>query len=238
MAYQEKKPLDVQIREIAEALIIAGLFLWFANTFVLKTFYIPSGSMEDTLLIGDHLFVNRFIFGPTATGLEAALLPSREIQRGDVVIFRSPQEPGVDLVKRCVGLPGDLVEIRSKDLYINGQEVEDDTYTQHQDPGTYLDIPAYGPQQRRRDHMAAYHVPEDSYFCLGDNRDRSYDSRFWGPVPVSMVKGRASIIYWSFGGDVPDGGPTTLSATGRRLWSTVKGFFTETRWERTFQLVR
>src|SRR3954453_24035385 len=107
-------------REYAEALLIAAIFLRFANTIVVQTFYIPSGSMEDTLLIGDHLFVNRFIFGPTPTGPEKGLLPFRTIHRADIVIFRSPENPELDLVKRCVAVGGDTVQVINAQLYING----------------------------------------------------------------------------------------------------------------------
>lgn len=234
----QEKSLGRHLREIAEALVIAGLFLWFVNTFVFKTFYIPSGSMEDTLLIGDHLFVNRFIFGPTATGLEEAVLPARPVRRGDVVIFRSPQDPTVDVIKRCVALAGDTVEIRSKDLYINGKRVEDDSYTQHQDSVTALDVPSYQPARRIRDHLAPYRVPDDHYFCMGDNRDFSYDSRYWGPLPAHLVKGRASMIYWSYGGQVSDGSPSNVSELARRWAGTARQFFARTRWERTFRMVR
>src|SRR5215208_3003477 len=121
-------------REYLEALIIAAIFLRFAHTFVVQAFYIPSGSMEDTLLIGDHLFVNRFIYGPAATELERKLLPGRTLHRGDIVVFRSPENPTMDVVKRCVGLPGDRVEVVDKQLYLNGKRVEDNTYALHKDP--------------------------------------------------------------------------------------------------------
>src|SRR5512134_2764635 len=104
-------------REYAEALIIAAIFLRFTNTFIIQTFYIPSGSMEDTLLIGDHLFVNRFIYGPTPSPVGEKLLPTRSVKRGDIVIFRSPETPRIDLVKRCIGLPGDRIEVIDKELY-------------------------------------------------------------------------------------------------------------------------
>src|SRR3989304_3674028 len=119
MATNEERRLV--LREYLEARLIAAVFLGFTNTFVVKTFYIPSGSMEETLLIGDHLFVNRFIYAPAPTALERALLPSRTPRRGDIVIFRSPEKPSVDLVKRCVGLPGDAIQITNKRLYVNGR---------------------------------------------------------------------------------------------------------------------
>ncbi|HSL85179.1 MAG TPA: signal peptidase I, partial [Thermoanaerobaculia bacterium] len=118
-------------RETLEALIIAAIFLRFANTFVIQTFYIPSGSMEDTLLIGDHLFVNRFIYGTAITRVEEGALPHRDVERGDIVIFRSPEDPTIDIVKRCIGLPGDTVEVVDKNLYLNGDRVSDGAYVLH-----------------------------------------------------------------------------------------------------------
>ena len=225
-------------REYLEALIIAGIFLGFTNTFVVKTFYIPSASMEETLLIGDHLFVNRFIYGPAPTRLEQKLLPVRPVERGDIVIFRSPERPRVDMVKRCVGLPDDEIQVVDKDLYLNGDWVDDATYTWHRDPRVFKDLPSIPPSARLRDNFGPAAVPEDHFFCLGDNRDQSYDSRFWGSVPAHFVKGRAFLIYWSFGGETSDGVWRGLGNKLRQLGGTAVGFFSKSRWERTFHLVR
>jgi signal peptidase I len=225
-------------REYLEALIIAGIFLGFTNTFVVKTFYIPSASMEETLLIGDHLFVNRFVFGGVASDLERRLFPMRSIERGDVVIFRSVERPTVDMVKRCVGLPGDEIQIRNKDLYVNGQWVDDASYTWHRDARVFSDQYSGHETGRKRDNFGPYTVPADHYFCLGDNRDQSYDSRFWGPVPAHYVKGRAFLIYWSYGGKTSDGVWRGWGNKLRQLGATAAGFFTQSRWKRTFHLIR
>jgi len=225
------------LREYFEALLIAAIFLGFANTFVVKTFYIPSASMEETLLIGDHLFVNRFIYGPES-GVLGGLLPGRDVQRGDIVIFRSVEDPKIDMVKRCVGVPGDTIEVRDKDLYLNGKRVADDSYTVHQDPTTYSHRPGLARQQRIRDNFGPYTVPAGSYFCMGDNRDRSYDSRYWGTVPRRFIKGRASMIYWSYGGEVSDGAWHGWGAKLYQVASTAVGFLTRSRWSRSFQVVR
>jgi signal peptidase I len=216
------------LREYLEALLIAGAFLGFSNTFVVKTFYIPSASMETTLLVGDHLFVNRFIFGSEEGSLASKLLPARDVRRGDIVIFRSPEEPELDMVKRCIGLPGDVIRMDDKDLYINGQWVEDSSYTRHSDPRIVPSRDTFGPVT----------VPADHYFCMGDNRDNSKDSRFWGVVPRHFLKGRAFLIYWSYGGETSDG---VWRGWGHRLalfGRTVVGFFTRSRWERTFTVIR
>ncbi len=216
-------------REYFEALLIAGVFLGFTNTFLVKTFYIPSASMEKTLLVGDHLFVNRFIYGPTPSGIGNKLMPVRDVRRGDIVIFRSPQEPEIDMVKRCVGLPGDRVEVIEKRLYVNGEYVDDNAVTQHSDPRVL---------SGRRDNFGPKVVPDDHYFCMGDNRDNSNDSRFWGTVPAYFVKGRALLVYWSFGGETSDGTWQGWGSKLRQLGATAIGFFSKTRWDRMFHLIR
>ncbi len=225
-------------REYLEALLIAAVFLLFTNTFVIKTFFIPSGSMEDTLLVGDHLFVNRFIFGATLGDLEQKLLPLRAPRRGDIVVFRSPERPNIDLVKRLIGLPGDTIQVVNKQLFVNGKKVEDDGYVVHKDSRTFLNRPYMSEQQRLRDNFGPVTVPAASYFCMGDNRDLSYDSRFWGTVPAHYLKGRAFLIYWSFGGGTSDGTWRGAGAKLRELANTALGFLTKTRWTRSFHLPR
>jgi len=225
-------------REYLEALLIAAVFLLFTNTFVIKTFFIPSGSMEDTLLVGDHLFVNRFIFGATLGDFEHKILPLRTPRRGDIVVFRSPERPNIDLVKRLIGLPGDTIQVVDKQLFVNGKKVEDDTYVEHKDPRTFLNRPYLSEQQRLRDNFGPVTVPAASYFCMGDNRDLSYDSRFWGTVPAHYLKGRAFLIYWSFGGGTSDGTWRGAGAKLRELANTALGFLTKTRWTRSFHLPR
>ncbi|MEP7012103.1 MAG: signal peptidase I [Acidobacteriota bacterium] len=229
----DKNPPKSLFREYAEAFVIAAIFLRFANTFVVQTFYIPSGSMENTLLVGDHLFVNRFIFGPDTPGL-GKLLPGRLIHRGDIVVFRSPQDPKLDLVKRCIGLPGDTIDVRDKQLYINDKKVEDAGYAIHTDPNLYQDQPYFDSEGRIRDNFGPFTVPAGNYFCMGDNRDRSFDSRFWGTLPAHMVKGRASTIYWSYGGETSDGHWPGWGAKLRQIADTAIGFFGRTRWSRSF----
>jgi signal peptidase I len=216
-------------REYLEALIIAAIFLKFTNAFVVQTFYIPSQSMEDTLLVGDHLFVNTFIYGPAPTALEKALLPLREVRRGDVVVFRSPETPTLDLVKRCVAVGGDTVQLVNQQLYVNGRKVQDAGYALHKGS------PVFSPLQY---NFGPILVPAGHYFCMGDNRDNSYDSRFWGPLPAHLVKGRALFIYWSYGGKTSSGQWEGAGAKLRDLGETALGFVSKTRWGRTFHLIR
>jgi signal peptidase I len=231
-------------REYLEALIIAAIFLQFANTFVVQTYYIPSGSMEDTLLVGDHLFVNRFIYGPAATDLERRLLPLRTVRRGDIVVFRSKENLRLDVVKRCVGIPGDVIRVVDKHLYINGNPVNDSAYAIHRPPpGTPDHIPPDSlGQLATRDYFGPFTVPQASYFCMGDNRDNSWDSRFWGELPASYLLGRAFLIYWSRDGETSDGSWQGFGAPLTNLGETLVGFFEigpkKTRWNRTFKLVR
>ena len=142
------------------------------------------------------------------------------------------------MVKRCVALAGDEVKIVNKDFYVNGQKVEDSSYTWHRDSRVFEDRSGVQESARRRDNFGPYEVPSGHYFCLGDNRDQSYDSRFWGPVPAHFVKGRALLIYWSFGGGTSDGVWRGWGQKLRQLAGTAVGFFHRTRWDRTFHLIR
>jgi signal peptidase I len=226
-------------REYLEALLIAVVFATFARTYVVQAFKIPSGSMEQNLLIGDHILVNKFVYGPAPTAIERLLLPVRSVRRGDVVVFKFPKDPDRDFIKRCVGLPGDNLEVIDKRLFINGHLVHDEGYTYHTDERVYPRTPFAGDVFRNRDNFGPRVVPAGSYFCMGDNRDNSNDSRFWGEVPEGNVKGRAFMIYWSF--DTGEGEVTEEPSLGgrlRQLGQVGLKFFAHTRWARTFRIVR
>jgi signal peptidase I len=209
-------------REYFESIVVAVILALFIRTFVVQAFKIPTGSMEPNLLVGDHLLVNKFVFSPTATGLERAVLPVRPITRGDVVVFKFPEEPERDFIKRVIGLPGETVELRSRQVFINGQKIDEPyahyLFPQGQDDGPGFDVrERYGPVT----------VPERHYFMMGDNRDNSQDSRYWGFLPEHYVKGRALTIYWSFEQPVGEQ-PTGLVGLVRTVTSIVTG----TRWGR------
>lgn len=225
-------------REYLEALLIAIVFATFARTFVVQAFKIPSGSMEQNLLIGDHILVNKFIYGPTISPLETKLLPIRPVRRGDVVVFKFPQDPSRDFIKRCVGVPGDVVELVDKRLRLNGREVHDEGYVYHSDDRVFPRSPILSDGLRQRDNFGPVTVAAGHYFCMGDNRDNSNDSRFWGEVPVSHLKGRAFAVYWSFASDVEAEEPVSLSAKLRQLGTVALQFATHTRWNRAFRVVR
>jgi signal peptidase I len=204
------------LREYVESLIIAVILALFVRTWVFQAFKIPSGSMEPNLLVGDHLIVNKMVFAPAATGIERALVAHRAIRRGDVIVFKSPQEPERDLIKRVIGLPGDRLELHRKRISINGTPL-DEHYVQ------FLTPPSTGGPPRTDDLTEEYGpvtVPDHQYFMMGDNRDNSQDSRYWGFLPESYVKGKALFIYFSFD-------PA----------SSVAGIFGAPRWARLFRSV-
>ena len=205
------------VREYVEALLTAFVLALFVRTFVFQAFKIPTGSMEPNLLIGDHLIVNKMIFAPSVSGVERALLPGRPIERGDVVVFKYPENPERDFIKRVIGLPGDRVEVKQKRVFINDRPLQD-PYAH------YADGPPGSGEARSDDLREAYGpvtVPEGQYFMMGDNRDNSQDSRFWGFLPRHYIKGQALFIYFSFteGGSLP-------------------GFFSDVRWSRLLGRVR
>ncbi|HVN74922.1 MAG TPA: signal peptidase I [Thermoanaerobaculaceae bacterium] len=223
-------------REYYEAILVAVIFTLFARTFVAQAFKIPTGSMEDNLLVGDHLFVNKFIYASHWDTPLHRLMPYRDIRRGDVVVFKYPQEPDRDFIKRAVAIPGDTLEIRDKVLFVNGKE-EVNPHLVHKDPVVFPNSQFVSDQARRRDQFGPFTVPPGSVFCMGDNRDNSYDSRFWGPVPRDYFKGRALFIYWSYEAE-----PNSHEWRGwndrlRQLFSVGLHFFTRTRWNRSFSLV-
>ena len=225
------------LREYLEALLIAVIFATFARTWVIQAFKIPSGSMEKNLLIGDHILVNKFVYGPTLSPWEERLLPMRKVRRGDIVVFKFPDDPTRDFIKRCMGLPGDTLKIVDKDLFLNGRHVDDSKYTWYAESQSYPRELYFHPK-RMRDNFGPKTVPPASYFCMGDNRDNSNDSRYWGTVPESYLKGRAFMIYWSVESDPDLGDSSTAGIQLRQLGRLALHFFSFTRWERTFHVVR
>jgi signal peptidase I len=272
-AHKEAGPPRSTVREYFESLVVTAIMALFGMTFVVQAVKVPTGSMQNTILIGDHLLVNKFIFAP---GPVLPFLPQREIRRGDIIVFKYPgkfqgdekfrDNPEVDdtrpdntpykinYVKRVVGLPGDVVEVRDTKVFINGQPLEehiitatnslDDRSTPGDESQAPLEIkenpPRTGDQTydvyldperhagtRRAD--GKFLVPEGYYFAMGDNRDNSLDSRFWGYVPREAIIGRAMFVYWSY----DESAPRTEGALGFLL-----DFFRNTRWRRTGTLVK
>jgi len=224
-------------REYYEAILVAFILALFVRTFVFENFKIPTGSMEDNLLVGDHLVVNKCIFGHGSLGILDAVMPQRLPRRGDVVVFKFPEKPRRDFIKRCIGIAGDTIEIRRKKLYLNGV-LQNESYVVHKDSNTWGPSEGVPARLRIRDNFGPYTVPPNSIFCLGDNRDNSLDSRYWGPVPLDHVKGRALLIYWSYEAKRNDWKWQGLGHRLKQLAGVFSHFFTRTRWERSFRLIR
>lgn len=194
MSREKAAPGKSIVREWAEAIIVALLLALFIRTFFVQAFKIPSGSMLPTLQIGDHLLVNKLLYGIRVPIVGKRYFDFFAPERGDIIVFVFPEDPAKDFIKRVVGIPGDVLEIREKKLFRNGQMVDDgdEPYAQ------YLD---QSQNKVPRDNWGPETVPAGNVFVLGDNRDRSYDSRFWGFVPFENIKGKAVVIYWSWDGE-------------------------------------
>ncbi|MBS3809211.1 MAG: signal peptidase I [Desulfobacterales bacterium] len=183
-----------KLRENIEAIVIAVILALFIRAFIVQAFKIPSGSMEPTLLVGDHILVNKFIYGVKIPVTNTTIIPVSEPERGDIIVFEYPLDEDKDFIKRVVGIPGDVVEVKDKKVYVNGR-LFNDFRIKHS--GNEI-LPE---SKSSRDNFGPVTVPENCYFVMGDNRDDSYDSRFWGFVKESAVKGEAFIIYWSWDSD-------------------------------------
>lgn len=199
------------LREYAEAIVIAIVLALVIRVFVVQAFKIPSGSMIPTLLIGDHILVSKLAYGlqwpqdcqfdvgfpPVICYSSTLLIEFNTPQRGDIIVFRYPEDEKKDFIKRIIGLPGDTIAIRNKVVFVNGRRLNEEAYTQHVDPNILDGL--ISP----RDNFGPVTVPQESYFVMGDNRDQSLDSRFWGFVKFHKIKGKAFLIYWSWSGQGP-----------------------------------
>jgi signal peptidase I len=221
-------------REYLESVVVAVILALFIRTFIVQAFKIPTGSMEKNLLIGDHLLVNRLVYSPSLGSLESKILPKKPIRRGDVVVFKFPEDPTKDFIKRVIGLPGETVEIRDKTVFIDGKPLNE-PYTYFSEPRLRKDDPEYTLRiEETRDNWGPKTVPPENLFVLGDNRDNSRDSRYWQFLPMDQVKGRALLVYWSYEAsreeyrrtDALDWVRDTLAAFGK------------TRWKRFFHVIR
>lgn len=202
-------------REYAEAIIIAILLALFIRTFVIQAFKIPSGSMLPTLMIGDHLLVNKFIYGVRVPFSGKTLVPIKDPKSGDIIVFRFPKDRSIDYIKRVVGVPGDKIQIKDKKLFRNDNRVDD--------PYAHFSSTKVQPaSESPKDNFGPVTVPAGKYFVMGDNRDNSSDSRFWGFVEDSDILGKAMIIYWSWDIDKP-------------LLSIER--FTSIRWDRLADII-
>lgn len=219
----EAPPPKGVIRDYVETILVCVIFVLFTRAFVFQQSKIPSGSMENTLLVGDYIMVNRFVYSPTQWDWEKNLFPVRPISRGDVVVFKFPDTPEIDYIKRVIGLPGDKIEVRDGELWLNDAK---------------LDEPFVIPEHRiPREYFPAQTVQPGHLFVMGDHRNASSDSRVWGQLPIELVKGRALLIWWSY----PDEKQTQFRPGSDQLAALVRKIVTfpwRSRWSRCFELIR
>jgi signal peptidase I len=204
-----------RLRELVAAVLCAALLAAYVRTFVAQPFRIPSESMTPALLSGDQLLVNRFVYGPARFAWERRWLPLRDPARGDVAVFRYPRDPHIPYVKRIVALPGEVVRLRGRELRVDDAPVDESGYVQHADATSYPPSTLLDPFYRHRDNFGPERVPAASYFVLGDNRDLSADSRFWGYVPRHYFVGCAFAVYWSWAA------PTSDEHVGAPRWHRI-----------------
>jgi signal peptidase I len=236
------EPRKSVLREYLESIVVAVVLALFIRTFIVQAFKIPTGSMEKNLLVGDHLLVNKLMYSPSIASWEDKLLAKRSVRRGDVIVFKFPEEPARDFIKRVIALPGETVAVRGKGVYVNGALLQE-TYTtfmrDDMDPAAaaappppekFDQTPTSDPF---RDAWGPEVVPPGRVFVLGDNRDNSRDSRFWSFLPIDQIKGRALLVYWSY--------TATRDEYNRTGMGWVKDTITavsKTRWDRFFHLIR
>jgi signal peptidase I len=236
---------DAARRGVIAEWTVTILLLLFGTTTLVQAFVIPTGSMEDSLLIGDHLLVDKLSYAPS-DALGGYILPYQDVQRGDIIVFRYPIDLSQTFVKRVVGIPGDRIRIINKQLFINGKPV-DEPYVAHKTG--YIDAyrdnfpsppntQVYEPAQVMLDHHVVNDevvVPAGNYFAMGDNRDLSLDSRYWGFVPRENIIGKPLIVYWSY--DAPTERLSDSGISLAHLQDLLFNFFKKTRWSRTFSLI-
>ncbi len=226
-------PRVATLRERADPFLAAVVFALFARTFLFQAFEVPSTSMEKNVLAGDRLLVNKFLFAPKGREPWTRWLPSRPIRRGDVIVFKFPEDPRRDFIKRVVALPGESVAIRNKRVFVDGRPLPE-PYAFYADDSTWPDDPAVAENRRRRDQLVPYAIPAACYFVMGDNRDDSNDSRYWGCVAADAVEGRALFVYWSV---PPRSSEGRSPSSGAGLRSPLE-LLRQTRWDRALLPIR
>jgi signal peptidase I len=253
VAKPEEPREDTTFSEYLESLLVTVILALFGTTFIVQAFKIPSASMEGTLLIGDHLLVNKFIFGGTGAWYEK-FLPYRPLERGDIIVFKFPYQEHQHFVKRVIGLPGDRVKVVDQAVYVNGKLLNE-PYVVH-DPAAHYDPlnynfpplprqmiasglqPEWAQEMRKFIRGDEIVVPPGKYFAMGDNRDQSWDSRFWGFVDHTAIMGRPFLIYWSVEAKSSDySGESTFWSRLAGVFDTLSHLPTRTRWSRMLHTV-
>ncbi|MDD5543446.1 MAG: signal peptidase I [Acidobacteriia bacterium] len=236
---EEKKPatwlesLWENIKSLAMVLIAVLLI----RAVVVEATVVPTGSMQNTILIGDHLFLDKILYGPQIPFTDYHFPAIKKYQRGDVVAFRYPVDPSVVFVKRLIGMPGDTIQVKQKDLYINGKKLNEPCVI-HRDPQTYPDAEWIPREARIRDNFGPVTVPPDHYFAMGDNRDESLDSRYWGFVPAENMVGEPMFVYWSYDAPTDVWTASDISKRIRDDLDIITHFASRTRWARMGKVVR
>lgn len=233
MPNEKKKREKSVLREYFELITETAIFVFFVMTFIVQAFQIPTGSMEPTLLVGDFLLVNKMAYTQPKYGFEKLIFPQRDIRRGDVIVFKYPKELDKDFVKRVVALEGEKVEIKDKQVYINDEPIVEE-FKVHNDERIYTRNEYYRYDDFIRDNYSPQIVPPGHIFAMGDNRDNSSDSRFWGFLPQNYVKGRPWVIYFSYRAE---NGAYLKTRVKDRLKKFVN-FIPKARWKRIFKIVQ
>ncbi len=233
MPKEKRKREKSVFREYFELIAETAIFVFFVMTFIVQAFQIPTGSMETTLLIGDFLLVNKLAYTQPKYGFEKLILPQRDIQRGDVIVFKWPKELEKDFVKRVVALEGEKIEIKDKQVYINDEPITEE-YKVHIDEQIYRRSEYFRYDDLLRDNFGPQIVPPGHVFAMGDNRDNSSDSRYWGFLPLNYIKGRPWVIYFSYRAENDDYLKTSVK---ERLKKFVN-FIPKARWKRVFRIVK
>ncbi len=228
----EKRDKGV-FREYFELIAETAVFVFFVMTFVVQAFQIPTGSMEPTLLVGDFLLVNKLAYVDPILPLESVLLPGKRIERKDIIVFKYPRELNRDYVKRVIGLEGETLEIKNKQIYINGQPLAE-PYKVHIDSQVFSKNDAYHYDDLIRDNFGPVVVPPGFCFAMGDNRDNSADSRYWGFLSLDYIKGRPWVIYFSYKAERDAWQKTGLADKLRKLAT----FLPKARWSRMLKVIR
>jgi len=229
----KKKREKSVAREYFELIVETAIFVFFVMTFVVQAFQIPTGSMEPTLLIGDFLLVNKLAYTHPENGFDKLLLPKKELQRKDIIVFKYPKGLEKDFVKRVIALEGEKVEIKDKQVFINDEPIEEE-YKVHNDDRIYSNSDYYHYDDAIRDNYGPVTVPRGHVFAMGDNRDNSSDSRYWGFLPVKYIKGRPWIIYFSYRAESGAYLKTSFRETLKKFVSLIP----KARWGRMLKIIK
>jgi signal peptidase I len=219
-------------REWLESLVFSLIFVFFFTNFIAQATQVPTESMKPTILVGDHFFLDKFAFPANYPEMLLRILPIRTIGRGEIVAFKSPENPKIPFIKRVIGLPGETLEIRDKRVYINGAELKE-SYKHFIDSNIYERDSGIPNDYIVRDNFGPITIPSDSYFMMGDNRDNSNDSRYWGVVNGKNMIGKPLFIYWSYEAPPYDPRPKSITEYVQEYASVALHFVSKTRWSRT-----